>query len=224
MVATVLFIVALVALPRKGLTIALAVVFIALTLWLSGKEVRARFATIWVDRNEMDASARSRYDTWNGAWLCLQDHPMGVGPRNFNLVSDHYGLPPDKSVHNLFLQTAADYGILGMIGLAVFYVGTCVQAFNASLTATARRMGWPRYYCHMVTVSIAGLLACSQFIGMEAVEAGYIIAVLGLCTVAMIRQVAASEPRTVSGKLPELEEVVEHDPEDTGAAGALPVS
>jgi O-antigen ligase len=222
MVATVLFFVALVALPRKGLTIALAVVFILITLRLAGPEVRARFATIWVDKSEMDASARSRYDTWNAAWMCIQDHPMGVGPRNFNLISDRYGLPADKSVHNLFLQTAADYGILGMIGLAVFYVGTCYQAFTAALTATARRMGWPRYYCHMVTVSIAGLLTCSQFIGMEAVEAGYIIAVLGLCTVALIRSIAATEPHTASGKLPELEEVVEHAPEDAGEAEAQP--
>ena len=223
MVAVVLFIVALVALPRKGLTIALAVVFIAITLQLAGKEVRQRFATIWVDQSERDESARSRFDTWNAAWLCVQAHPMGVGPRNFNLVSDQYGLAPDKSVHNLFLQTAADYGFLGMIGLGVFYVGVCVQAFTASLTSTARRMVWPRYYCHMVTVSIAGLLACSQFIGMEAVEAGYIIAVLGLCTVAMIRHLAVTEPRTASGKLPELEEMVEHAPDDAGDPEVLPV-
>lgn len=207
MVGAVLFVFALVALPRKMLTLALAVVFVIIALRLAGPEVRERFWTIFADPAERDASAASRFDTWKAAIACMRDHPLGVGPRNFNLISQEYGLVVNKSVHNLFLQTGADYGIAGMIGLIIFYVGTALSCFYMSLHRVSRRLVWPRYFGQMVTISLAGFLVCSTFIGMESVEAAYIISLLGLTTVAYVRRIAASEANAVLAVLPELEQV-----------------
>ncbi len=206
-VGIMIFVVALVALPRKGITLAVAVAFVVAALYLAGAEVRHEFWSIFADEAERDASADSRFVTWAGAWACMKEHPLGVGPRNFNLVSHLYGLPPNKSVHNLFLQTGADYGFLGMLGLMTFYFGTMFRTFFAALSPTAKRLVWPRYYGQMVTIALAGMLVCSIFIGMESVEYGFTIGILGLCTAAYVDRVALSEPKLESDTLPELEEV-----------------
>jgi hypothetical protein len=57
---------------------------------------------------------------------------------------------------------------------------------------TAIALGWPRYFGHMVVTSLAGFLVCSTFIGMETVEVGYIVATLGLCTVAYVHRMGSA--------------------------------
>jgi O-antigen ligase len=205
LVGMTIFIIAMLKLPRKGVTIGLAVVFLAFGLYFAGNEVRSRFQSIFLDPEQRDESARSRFATRGAAWACMQDHPMGVGPRNFNLLASRYGLPGRKSVHNLFLQTGADYGFIGMFGLALFYFGTMYKAFRMAATKTAKRLIWPRYYGHMVCISLGGFLVCSTFIGMESVESSFIISLLGLCTVAHVDRVAQEEPAKQS--VPELEQV-----------------
>lgn len=207
LVGTTIFVVSMVSLPRKGLTLIVAALFLAVTLHLAGDAVRARFMTIFVDDSQRDASAASRYDTWNAAWMCLKDHPFGVGPRNFNIIADRYGLVNGKSVHNLFLQVGADHGLLGAFGLGLFYFGTMWQTFWAARTPTARHHQWPAFLGNTVCISLAGFLLCSQFIGMEAVELSYMIAMLGLCTVGFVKQAEASHTARDGTMLPELEQV-----------------
>ncbi|MEX0774308.1 MAG: O-antigen ligase family protein [Phycisphaeraceae bacterium] len=204
-VGAMIFAVALVALPRKLVTLTVAVLFVALTLHLAGAEVRQRFWMIFAD--ERDASAESRPVLWAAAWRCMLDHPFGVGPRNFNIISHQYGMPPNKSVHNLFLQTGADYGFIGMFSLAIFYFSAMFRSFFMCFNPAAKRLVWARYYGQMCTIALSGMLICSIFIGMESVEHGFIIAMLGLCTAAYIDRIAVSEPKLEKGILPELEEV-----------------
>ncbi len=206
-VGAMIFAVALMALPHKMLTIGVAVAFVIAGLYLAGAEVRQEFWSIFADEKTRDASAESRFFTWAAAWACMKDHPLGIGPRNFNLVSHLYGLAPNKSVHNLFLQTGADYGFAGMFGLLLFYAGTMYRTFTAAMSPVAKRLVWPRYYGQMVTIALAGMLVCSMFIGMESVEHGYVIALLGLCAAGFVDRVGQSEPKLASDVLPELEEV-----------------
>lgn len=196
-VGMMLFMVALLKLPRKGLTITLTIVFVLLALRLAGPEVRDRFMSIFADEGERDTSAASRFVTWGGAWQCMVENPLGVGPRNFNLISHRYGLDGNKSVHNLFLQTGADYGFLGLAGLFIFYVSTMLKTFAMAGSAAAGKLGWPRYFGHMVCIALGGFLVCSMFIGMESVEIGFLIALLGLCTVAHVarREQAQADER-----------------------------
>jgi len=200
-VGATLFLIALFKLPNKILTIIIAIFFVWLALHLAGEEVRQRFWTIFADEGERDASAASRFDTWTGAWNCMKDHPFGVGPRNFNLISHRYGLPPNKSVHNLFLQTGADYGFLGLLGLFMFYGGTIIKTYAMASTSRAIDLGWPRYFGHMVCISLTGFMVCSTFIGMESVETGVMIALLGLATVSYVK----SAPEATTQPHPERE-------------------
>ncbi|MCE9590104.1 MAG: O-antigen ligase family protein [Planctomycetes bacterium] len=207
LIGATIFIIALFRLPNKMLTITVACLFVWATLYLAGPAVRARFMTIFADASERDASAASRFDTWAAAWACIKDHPWGVGPRNFNLVAHKYGLTDGKSVHGLFLQVGADHGIAGALGLALFYVGTMWQTFRAARRPFAKRLQWPAYLCNTVCISIAGFIWCGFFLSAEAVELSYLIAVLGLCTVAFVERQSAADEDVKAAVLPELEQV-----------------
>jgi len=76
-----------------------------------------------------------------------------------------------------------------------------------SNTRTAKRHVWPRYFGHMVCISLGGFLTCSMFIGVESVDAGYVIAMLGLCTVSYVQRVGSAEPAEQSEVLLEMQEV-----------------
>ena len=208
------FTLAMIHLPNKLLTLSAAVGFMLAAVVLAGGQVRQEFMSIFADPEVRDASAESRFYTWAAAWRCMVANPLGVGPRNFVLVCTQYGLGARKSVHNLFLQTGADYGVFGMIGLFTFYFGSMMASYLSSLTPTAIRLHWPRFYGQMVTVSLSGFMICSIFIGMEAVEAGYVIGVLGLCTSAYVTRVSRYGLSTEAQQVLELEEVPSPDQDE----------
>jgi O-antigen ligase len=207
MVGTMTFVAILLALPRKGLTLMLGIFLIWFTITMAGPGVRHEFWSIFASEKNRDASAESRFSTWTAGWECMKDHPLGVGPRNFNLIATQYGLGKGKSIHNLYLQTGADYGFIGAFGLILFYFGSAWQSYSMSLSPTARRLGWPRHFGQMCAISLAGFSVCSIFIGMETVEHGFIVATLGLCTVAYVRNLAAQEEAHSQEPIPELVDV-----------------
>jgi len=205
-VGLMIFTAAMISLPNRWVTLLVAVLFTAAVLELAGPSVRDEFSTIFLDKEERDASANSRFVTWEAGIQCMLDNPIGMGPRQFNAVAHHYGLGENKSVHNLFIQTGADYGVLGLIGLAGFYMFSALQAWTMTLTKTAKALRWPQYFGYMVITSLAGMMICSQFIGMESVETGFILSTLGLCTAAYVRRVEAGE-LAGEAQVPELEQV-----------------
>ena len=205
-----IFVAALLYLPNKGLTILAAIAFVIATLILAGREVREEFWSIFVDSEDLDTSAASRFMMWEAAWNCMLDNPLGIGPRNFNLVANRYGGVRGKSVHNLFLQTGADYGFLGAFGLMLFYGSSILNTFIMTTTKTAKKLVWPRYYGHMVSISLGGFLTCSLFVGMESVEIAYIIALIGVCTTTHVNRIIDSEAKKkkVTGASPHPEQDV----------------
>lgn len=206
MVGIAVFIFAMLHLPRKMTTLAFAVLFVFMTLQMAGEGVRARFMSIFAE--ERDASAESRFTTWAAALNCMRDYPMGVGPRNFGFHAPKYGLTAGKAVHNLFLQTGADYGWGGMIGLTTFYLATFWSAFRMASGKVSKTLLWPRYYALATCTSLGGFLICSIFIGMENVEVAYMVALLGLANIAYVNRVASAGPILATHELPELIQVV----------------
>jgi len=205
MVGVAIFFFAIVQMPRKFLTLTCAAIFVFITLQLAGEGVRQRFMSIFAE--DLDKSAESRFSTWRAAWACIKEHPLGVGPRNFGAYAPDFGLTSGKAVHNLYLQTGADYGVLGALGLITFYLFTLIRTWMMSMTDVAKALGWPRYIGMGVCVSIGGFMLCSIFIGMESVEVGYIVSALGLTTVAYVNRVRDASPAGFAAGIPELIEV-----------------
>ena len=207
MVGILIFVIAMLRLPNKIITLGITIIAVVITLELAGELVRQRFASIFFDKSQRDESAESRFLTWKAGWRAMQDNPLGLGPRNFNLVSQNYGLSTNKSVHNLFLQTGADYGYPGLFGLCLFYFGTMWKLWRMMKTRISKRMRWPQYMATMVLVSMGGMMICSTFIGMESVEIGFILCILGLVTCSHVHSIAEAQKLAVSARIPELEDV-----------------
>ncbi len=207
MSAFLVFVFAMAKLPRKGLTLGIFFLGALGTLFMAGEDVRREFASIFVKAEDLDASAASRFTLWTAAARCIADHPFGIGPRHMNLVIHHYGATEGKSVHNLFLQVGADYGLQGMVGLLIFYLGGMWETIRMSQTAVARRLVWPMMFSYMCVTSVAGFLMSSVFIGIESVEAPYIINLIGLCTACYVDRLTRMEAGVDPMSLPELEQV-----------------
>lgn len=216
MVGGAIFLVALFTLPRKMLTLSAAGFMLWLTLVglpivglkpLAGDQIRERFVTIFADPEERDASASSRFVTWNAGWNIMINNPLGVGPRNAGAYTRQYGLSRGKAIHNLYLQTGADYGILGLLGLMTFYLVAFFRSFFLVFRPMARQLVWPYYIGVAVSISLGGFLICSTFIGMESVETGFIVSLLGLTTVCYVNRVTETSPLGDTSLVPELVEV-----------------
>jgi O-antigen ligase len=74
-----------------------------------------------------DNSALSRLESWKGGARLVLDHPFGTGGRGFHQLSPIY--IPDiveghrgelRSVHNLYLQTASEWGLQGISFFLMF--------------------------------------------------------------------------------------------------------
>lgn len=108
---------------------AMACVLAVAVMVMAGQEIRERFLS--TTDYENDASALSRFDSWEAAWEIALANPLtGTGVRNSNAYSQNYGADrAGRTIHNQYLQIAADSGIpaagvyVAMIGIALFGLG-----------------------------------------------------------------------------------------------------
>ena len=114
--------------------VALGLAFIAVVPAVGGRllSLRGISGVLFEDPDaDPDASIRGRYTTSAAAILMFLDHPIaGVGPGNYPVWYREYANefpvlvhPNDRRPHNLYLGTAAETGILGLLTLgAVCFV------------------------------------------------------------------------------------------------------
>lgn len=169
--------------------------------FLAGENIRQRFFT--VSEYDQDRSAQSRLESWGAAFEIARDHPIfGVGVRNADLFSHQYGADrKGRSIHNQYLQIAADMGFVGL-GLYLTALGTTWwrlrevrRACRQRSDAAARRV-----------LALAGGIECAlavfcvggTFLSLDVFELPYLLLLLGaqLGTLAT-SPVAAPAPRPV---------------------------
>jgi probable O-glycosylation ligase (exosortase A-associated) len=156
---------------------------ILLGIRLAGPEVRERFVTVFADAKQRDESAQSRLDLWKDCWDTLLNKPLlGAGPHNWPLLAPTYGWPLGKEAHTLWLQTAAEVGVPGIVCLLSFY-GLCVVRLWP-LTRTGRPVAdpWYRDSARMVIASLVGFAVSAQFVSLEELELPYYIVLIGAGT------------------------------------------
>ncbi len=120
-----------------------APVALLVALLLSPSSVRERFASTFSPRKDVDSN-QHRIVTWRTGWRMIQAHPwLGLGPEEVKIQFDAY-VPPDVPrplpkgwyghLHNIYLQYAAERGVLAMLTLVWMLVqilwdfGRAVQA------------------------------------------------------------------------------------------------
>lgn len=120
------------------------------------------------------------------AWVMVQQHPlMGVGLNNFSSLYQEYtkslGLAPsanNRSPHNLYLEVAAEQGI---VGLSVFLIMVAL-AFRSILTARMKfRLAGMEDYANMITgfaIAFGGYMLSAVFV--HAAYPRYFYLLLGI--------------------------------------------
>jgi probable O-glycosylation ligase (exosortase A-associated) len=173
-------VVAFLLIPRKPVHYLYFALAVGLALRLAGPEVRERFFSSFKEEQELDASAKSRYELWGACWNIMVRKPLlGVGPENFPEVAPEYGFPRGKKAHTLWLEVGAGLGFPGLIALVAFYA-ICVFRLWA-LTKESRWVAdpWVRHMARMVIASITGFAVAAQFVSLEGLEAPYYITLIG---------------------------------------------
>ncbi|HRQ42066.1 MAG TPA: tetratricopeptide repeat protein [Chloroflexota bacterium] len=92
-----------------------------------------------VDRLELGIAAR--FPIWSKAWLMIRDMPFtGSGLNNFPVMDGLYSPIPSQQVsaHNVFLQTAVDQGIFGLIAFITLFALAIVAGWRAYHRTTNR--------------------------------------------------------------------------------------
>jgi putative inorganic carbon (hco3(-)) transporter len=103
-----------------------------------------------------------RLEIWSHALAMLHDLPFtGIGLNTFPLVLSGfypgYLLGPEPHAHNLYLQTALDFGLPGLLALLIFLMFWLVQLIHR-LADPALQAGHPGYRLLLVG-SLAGLVS-----------------------------------------------------------------
>lgn len=166
--------------PAHLLFFALAV---AVALSLAGPEVRDRFLKTFASEEERDESAQSRIDMWKQCLVLVQENPIfGVGPDNWGYQAEgRFGWGTRKEAHSLWMQTAAEMGIVGVGLLLGFYGFTMLR-----LWPIARRHRpaneWDVAIARMTIASITGFMVSAQFVSLEGLELPYYVTLLGAGT------------------------------------------
>jgi O-antigen ligase len=137
-----------------------------------------------------DGSGRT--DIWHVAERVFSDHPvLGVGLANFPEVSDRYVRRPGtiKSldlivdhphvVHNLYLETLASLGVIGLALLLVFLGGCLRAAWEAGQRFDALRDDQLATLSRSVLVATIGFLIASIFISTGVDKRLWILLALG---------------------------------------------
>jgi putative inorganic carbon (hco3(-)) transporter len=124
--------------PRRlgivlAIAVALSVTWVLYRWWLP---------ELLIHRLEIGIAAR--LGIWPKAWLMIRDMPFtGAGLNNFPIADGLYSLTASHEVHahNVFLQTAVDQGVLGLVAFIALFASALIagwRAYRASIDPSLR--------------------------------------------------------------------------------------
>src|SRR5262249_41194244 len=149
---------------------------------LAGKEIRERFFSI--EDYNTDATANSRFDSWNAAIRLANDYPIfGVGIRNSNLFSYQYGADMEgRTIHSQYLQTLADTGYPGLalylLALASTWIAI-IRTRRMSKMSSDDDAPLARSMLSGIEGSLLIFGFGALFLSIEVFELPYILALMG---------------------------------------------
>jgi probable O-glycosylation ligase (exosortase A-associated) len=183
---------------HRGELVLAAIPLMVMLAFMAGPEIRARFFSI--STYDDDASAQSRFQGWEAGLGIVKDNPVfGVGPRNANLFTYQYGADMQgRTIHNVYLQTAADMGLVGA-GLYLTAYATVWLGLNRLRRKSSQRRDAEgrQLYAMAAAVECALAVFCvgSLFLSVEVLELPYLMLLLG-------GQLTLVAPATVSTTVP----------------------
>jgi putative inorganic carbon (HCO3(-)) transporter len=172
---------AVVMMPKRPKYLGAVLVTVLLAARLVGPQLAARYGTAFAVEEDRDGSSESRLDLWRDCLKVVADEPLlGVGPWNWAFVAESYGWPPGKSAHSVWMETAAEVGVPGVVALMAFF-----GLAGARLWPIARERPTETNRSEIglaagVVLSIVGFAVAGQFVSVRGLEAPYFITLAGL--------------------------------------------
>ena len=167
---------------RRAFLIACIVATACAVPVVAGKEIQDRFLSS--QKGGEDDSINSRYVSWDCARRIANDYPVfGAGVRCSNLLTLSYGADSEgRTIHNIYLQIAADTGWIGMAWYVLLAGFTLVALLRARWRLRHRTDDEAN-----LTVAIIGGIFCSLvtfyfgaiFLSLETLELPYFLMLLG---------------------------------------------
>jgi O-antigen ligase len=176
--------------PKTRLNVSVLFAGFLAGLVLAGPSVINEFSSTFEVGEDLDVSAKSRFDLWGYGLRAFQGSPLiGYGPGMVGYqVADL--LPQDansqrhfeiRNPHNTPIEVLGDYGILGFCGMYGFFVPVMLISFQylrRNLGCSEERVALLAGFSGLLAVSIASIFSSSLM-----VEAYYMLAGLGAAAV-----------------------------------------
>jgi len=160
----------------------------AVAVIMSGAEIRDRVDSILAYRQ--DRSAQSRFYTWQVAHQLLAESPLlGVGFNNYEVAKDRLsgGL---KAAHNIYVQNAAELGLLGFpIWMAIVF-GTLISLYR--FMRWSRRLPpdcrWAYYWSRGLLLGLSAFCIHGMFHNEQYLELMFVCVGLNIALQAVTRR------------------------------------
>jgi putative inorganic carbon (HCO3(-)) transporter len=141
---------------RRAVLLASVVVVAATAVLVLMGPAFEKFTAAW-----LAMSTGSRLTWWAGALRVIGDHPwFGVGPRNFILIDrGTYDFQTTFHAHNLYLNIAAEHGLVGLALLlaAIVAVAWRLRETHGMIADGLDRACWWAAACALVAFVVLGL-------------------------------------------------------------------
>ena len=176
---------ALIIIPKRPKYMLPVLATIGLGVWLTGPELAERYMTTFAPAEERDGSSESRLDLWADCLLVIERYPIfGVGPANWRVIVQNYGWPAGKSAHSVWMETAAETGIPGVMFLMLFFL---IPLFKLWPIARKRRPGQEAEQAMAMgaVLSVVGFAVTGQFVSGAGMEEPYYVIT---AAIGMLRQ------------------------------------
>jgi probable O-glycosylation ligase (exosortase A-associated) len=153
-------------------------------------------------QDHQDASSQGRIDSWIWGWNFAMAHPItGGGFHSFLLhQTGTWEHPAYLEAHNIFFETMADHGFVGLGLLLMLFMGTILNC--QAISKRARKMEgmeWAANLGGMLQLALWTFIAGSQFLHSATQSMPYEICALSLGTRGLVeRRMAAEKPAVAS--------------------------
>jgi len=144
-----------------------------------------RASTINSPEQEMDASARSRFEIWEGGIQMAKDHPLGVGPGNFGRHIGNY-LPQyaGRDAHNTYVRCLCEVGWVGLAVFAALIVNAAIcmwRVMRRSQDLPDKDRDHVAYLSYALLVSLVIFAACGVWGSLVYTESLWWLLAMPVC-------------------------------------------
>jgi O-antigen ligase len=194
---------------------------------LAGPQVRDRFMESFVSENGVrEASAQSRLDLWRDCAILLARDPVfGCGPDHWPLHAHEFGWPAGKEAHSLWVQTAVELGIPGIMMYLGFFLTAIWRCWLLLQRTKNDSDPWFADSARMTIASLAGYMVAAQFVSLEALEIPYYVVLLGAGSVTIQHRISQTvSEESQHGSISSQADIVAAKTDELPATDLLPES